>query len=114
MNGSETLRNLLDSANVKYDELGKYTTIVRNNGVSWTVYDNYDGTVSAYVTGKLSPDDALGIVTLSEHVSTMTVVVDEDGLGRSTCDSCGRGVGEWFIYCPWCGSRFTERNRSVR
>jgi hypothetical protein len=43
------------------------------------------------------------------HVLTTT---DDDGVGHSECGGCGRVVGEWFKYCPWCGARFIRIERT--
>jgi hypothetical protein len=45
------------------------------------------------------------------HVLTTT---DDDGVGHSECGGCRRTVGEWFKFCPWCGARFTDIERSYR
>lgn len=107
MTATETLRRLLSDAGVHYDVLGDYTTYATSEGLSWALKDNYDGTLSLNLGGRLSPEEAAA--TVVGRTAAVSTVVDDDGVGDTRCCQCGHTVGHWFTYCPWCGSRFVER-----
>lgn len=109
MSASKALRRLLRAANVEYDSLGGYYTRVAADDLIWVARDNYDGTLALHVAGRHTPEDAIEI--MRGRTTTVTTTVDDDGVGDSVCDGCGRTVGEWFQFCPWCGRRFVERRR---
>lgn len=114
MSASKALRRLLRAAGVEYDTLGQYYTSVSSGYLGWVVRDNYDGTLMVCVGGRHSPEEAVEIITgrtATDRTATVTTTVDDDGVGTSTCDACGRASGEWFQYCPWCGRKFIKRRR---
>jgi hypothetical protein len=83
-------------------------------GLLWLVDDNLDGTMNAatYVSDK-TPDEVMRVITGHGTAHVLTVC-DEDGVGHSKCSRCHHIIGEWFRFCPWCGRRFTEIERSYR
>lgn len=107
MTASKRLRALLRADGIEYGSLGDYYTTVTLDGHKWVIRDNYDGTVAIHLGGRFAPEDAVDAIR--GRVETIVhTVVDDDGVGYSTCGACGRVVGEWFDYCPGCGARFTE------
>lgn len=107
MTASKRLRALLRAANIEYDTLGDYYTTTTIDGRRWVLRDNYDGTLALNLGGRYRPEDAVDAIRGRVETEVHTVA-DEDGVGYSTCGACGRTVGEWFDYCPWCGARFRE------
>ena len=112
MSATSDLRKLLTGYGIDYSKLGNNTTYVSHDGVSWEFRDNYDGTLMVSASKRLDPYDATEAVF--GNVAVVNTVVDDDGVGLATCGNCGKTVGEWFQYCPWCGARFTGTVHSHR
>lgn len=109
MSAADTLRRHLTGMGVPYDVLGSMT-MVHSDGITWAASDLYDGTLRLKVMQPLSPAEVVRIATKTQtgpH-ATMTSTCDEDGVGNSECDACGRTVGKHFRFCPWCGARFSD------
>ena len=113
MSATSTLRARLSAAGIEYGRLGDYTTYVTSRGYSWTLTDDYDGTLNVHAVA-VSPEVAAEIVGGARGVAHVRSTYDDDGVGHSECGACGRTVGEWFRYCPWCGARFTEIERTCK
>ena len=114
MSATETLRANLTARGIEYGRLGDYSTRMDVGGLSWLVEDNLDGTMDATAYDKdLTPDEAMRVITGRDTAHVLTVC-DDDGVGHSECGACGRTVGERMRFCPWCGCRFTEIERSHR
>ena len=109
MTATETLRTHLQERGIHYGMLGGYTTRVSTDRVSWTIRDVYDGTLTLDSSRHFTPEEVIAIIDRS---TKMSVVVDGDGVGRATCCSCGRTVGQYYAYCPWCGRRFDQKDVS--
>lgn len=114
MSATEALRANLSAVGIKYDILGQYHTRVTVGDLSWLVEDNFDGTmdVTAY-EDDVTPDEATRII-MGHGTAHVLCVYNDDGAGHSECGACGRTIGAWFEYCPWCGARFTEIERTYR
>lgn len=109
MSATSELRARLDERGRSHIRISDYVTIAAGPRVaSLRFVDTYDGHVFAEYTKSLTPDEAAEIA--DGPTATMRVTVDEDGIGRAECE-CGRTVGQWFAYCPWCGCRFIRRER---
>jgi bacterioferritin-associated ferredoxin len=112
MSATEALRANLTAAGIDYGCLGDYNTRVTVCGLSWLVEDNLDGTLNATTcVCDATPDEVMQAIT-GHGTATMRTVCDDDGVGHSECGGCGRTVGEWFKFCPWCGCRFTTIERT--
>ena len=109
MTATGTLRRHLDERGIGYGVLGDYMTMIISERMSWTIRDAYDGTMTIESSRHFTPDEIIAIVDRS---TKMSVVVDGDGVGRATCCSCGRTVGQYYAYCPWCGREFNEKETS--
>ena len=113
MSATSTLRTRLSAAGIEYDTLGHDTTYVTTGGLRWSVVDCHDGTLNVHAVAVL-PEVAEEIVGVARGVAHVCSTYDDDGVGNSECGACGRTVGEWFRYCPWCGARFTEIERTCK
>ena len=114
MSATETLRANLTALGIEYGRLGEYHTRVTVGDLSWLVEDNLDGTMDATTyDNDLTPDEVMRVITGHGTAHVLTVC-DDDGVGHSECGECGRTIGESFKYCPWCGARFTEIERTYK
>lgn len=109
MSATERLRSILDDRGIEYGLLGAYCTYVTVDACQYAIKDNYDDTLSIDLAGRYSPERAID--AMLGHGTTVITTVDDDGVGRSVCSECAYTVGEWFRFCPWCGSRFVRRER---
>lgn len=101
-----TVRGLLSKAGYDVSGEGEYiTTTTDGAGNVWELTDNLYGTLDAHTS--MEPD---GFVALLEcmrtRVANKKTFADDDGVGWSWCDMCGRTVGQHFRFCPWCGAKF--------
>ena len=114
MSATEALRANLTARGIEYGYLGVYVTRVTYDGMSWLVGDNLNGTLNATTyDNSLTPDEAMRVIT-GHGTAHVLSTYDDDGVGHSECGGCGCTVGEHMRYCPWCGCRFTEIERSHR
>ena len=106
MSATEALRANLTALGIEYGRLGDYTTYVTSRGFSWTLMDNYGGTLNARVNG-IDPGEAIALIT-GHGTAHVLSVCDEDGVGHSECDACGGSVNRHDRFCRHCGARFVE------
>ena len=114
MSAADILRKQLSALGVPYTVLGAMT-MIQMDGKTWAASDLYDGTLRLKVMQPLSPAEVVRIATKTQtgpH-ATMTSTCDEDGVGNSECDACGRTVGKWFAFCPWCGAKFVASEQET-
>ncbi len=116
MSATEELRRLLDERGVKWwpDTYYKDTnTCWRIDGFEWRASER-DGKllIGGTYTKYLTPEGAIAVTVSDERTAIMHTVCDDDGVGHSECGACGRVVGEWFKFCPWCGCGFTTIERT--
>ena len=114
MSATEAMRANLSAAGIEYGCLGEYHTRVHAGGLWWHVEDSLNGTLNAttYDYG-MTPDDVMALIMGHETAHVLTVC-DDDGVGHSECGGCGRTVAEHMRFCPWCGARFTEIERTYQ
>ena len=110
MSAADTLRRHLAGMGQPYEVLGNMT-LVQVGGITWAASDRYDGTLRLKVMQSLSPAEVVRIATRTQagpH-ATVTSTCDENGVGHCECGACGRTVGKWHSFCPFCGARFARR-----
>lgn len=100
------VRRLLSEAGHDIKCYSEYHTVVHDaTDRYWDLSDDLYGKLD--IQTSMRPNE---FVTLLECMRTRTAdkrtVVDEDGVGRSWCDACGRTVGQHYRHCPWCGAKF--------
>lgn len=109
MTATTTLRRHLEDAGIHHEPRGRYMTAIFVGNVIWHAKDLYDGMLNLTAAGVLSP--AQVVETLTGPHATMTSTCNEEGIGHSECDACGRTVQRYMHFCPWCGARFVKEGQ---